>query len=622
VTEHASGLDPLRPGEHLLAGGAESLALLAEAAAGGVLVGSSLSLLLALALLLYCAGRYARGPLAFAGAAGCAALLASTRVAFDPAARAPRDAVLTFVAVACPLVLGRWAREQGLLHRELAARAVRRERDRAQATRHAAEEERERIAADLQVAVAGSLRRIAGEAEAVQRDVAAGRAAPARDRFDAVAQMARSALADVRRILGVLRHEGEPRRLTPPQTGLVPAARPDPPAPAADPSATESGPALREPPARGRGAWRPRLDDVLLAAAVAAISGTELAFDDSAAVAATALVVAAPLIVRRRRPVAAAAAVLAAVGLQSAIGGPDSFPFGDMLAMVLATYSIGAHAAPTRAWVGMLAIGAGSVAHAAAFHPDSVVPALLGGVVLPWSVGRVVRGNRDRTRAELRRNEDIERSRAQEERAAVTRERVRVARELHDAVAHSISVIAIQAGGAAGLVERDPERAAACAALIASVAEEALGELDRLTAGHARADARAAPGLAHIDQLAERARAAGLAVSVSVDGAAGDLPAGVDLAAFRIVQEALTNTVKHAHASRADVSVRCGPRLIELEVADDGRGPPSTAVADGGGHGLVGMRERVALYGGSIDVGPAAREGGFRVRASLPLGSA
>ena len=184
---------------------------------------------------------------------------------------------------------------------------------------------------------------------------------------------------------------------------------------------------------------------------------------------------------------------LAAVGVQSALLDLDSFPLGDMLAMVAATYAIGAWA--ERPWnlAGMLLIAAGAGAHAAIFYPGGVVAALLGGVALPWSVGRVVRGNRELTRAGRRRNAEIERSRALEARAAVIRERVRVARELHDAVAHSISVIAIQAGGAEGLVERDPERASECAALIASVAEEALAELARLTglpaAGDGGADA-------------------------------------------------------------------------------------------------------------------------------------
>ena len=128
-----------------------------------------------------------------------------------------------------------------------------------------------------------------------------------------------------------------------------------------------------------------------------------------------------------------------------------------MLAMVAASYAIGAYAARAR---GIVVLAAGAAAHAALVYPDGVVAALLGGVALPWAVGRVVRGNRALTRAGRRRNAEIEDSRRREALAAVTRERVRVARELHDAVAHNVSVIAIQAGGAEGLVDRDPARAA------------------------------------------------------------------------------------------------------------------------------------------------------------------
>ena len=261
----------------------------------------------------------------------------------------------------------------------------------------------------------------------------------------------------------------------------------------------------------------------------------------------------------------------------------------------------------------------GAVAHAAVFYPDGVLPALLGGVALPWTVGRIVRGNRALTREGRERSLEIERSRAREARAAVTSERMRVARELHDAVAHNISVIAIQAGGADGIVERDPARAEQCVELIETVAREALAELGRLTRPAAAEDDAGEPSLARVDRLAERARAAGVPVELSVEGQPEKLHAGVDLAAFRIVQEALANAAKHARADRAWVTVRYGRRAIELEIADDGRGSGGRRTArDGGGHGLVGMRERVALYGGSLDAGPQPA-GGYRVRARLPI---
>ncbi len=185
-----------------------------------------------------------------------------------------------------------------------------------------------------------------------------------------------------------------------------------------------------------------------------------------------------PLLWRRAHPVLAAVGVLGAIALQSAVVDLDAFPLGDMLAMVAASYAIGAHSARRG---GIVVLGAGAAAHAALVYPNGVVAALLGGVALPWAVGRVVRSNRALTRAGRRRNAEIEDSRRREALAAVTRERVRVARELHDAVAHNVSVIAIQAGGAEGLVDRDPGRTADVVALIATVAEEALAELGRLT---------------------------------------------------------------------------------------------------------------------------------------------
>jgi signal transduction histidine kinase len=331
---------------------------------------------------------------------------------------------------------------------------------------------------------------------------------------------------------------------------------------------------------------------------------------DAGVAALTALPIALPLLWRRRAPLLAALGVLAGIAVQSAATDLDAFPLGDMLAMVAASYAIGVYA--TRS-AGVVVLAAGTVAHAALVYPDGVVPALLGGVALPWAVGRVVRGNRALTRAGRRRNAEIEDSRRREALAAVTRERVRVARELHDAVAHNVSVIAIQAGGAEGLVDRDPRRAAEVVALIATVADEARTELGRLTGTN---DDEATPSLSRVDDLAGRARAAGLAVTLDVDGPAPPLPAGIDLAAFRIVQEALANAGKHARAGRAWVTVRYAPRAIELEIADDGRGPGKHT--PDGGHGLIGMRERVALYGGSIEIGARAPSG-YRVKARLPL---
>ena len=482
-------------------------------------------------------------------------------------------------------------------------------------------QERARIAADLQSAVAGGLHSIAAAATTLRDDLRAGETRAARERLNRIAATARAALADVRRILGVLRHDGEPRRLTPPRPpvhagGASPAADAAPPrvvaagggspaGGAVPPTVAVAGEASRAAVAR-RAAVSPRRVDRVLALAVAVIVGVEVG---PGLAALTALPIAMPLLWRRAHPVLAAVGVLGAIALQSAVVDLDAFPLGDMLAMVAASYAIGAHSARRG---GIVVLGAGAAAHAALVYPNGVVAALLGGVALPWAVGRVVRSNRALTRAGRRRNAEIEDSRRREALAAVTRERVRVARELHDAVAHNVSVIAIQAGGAEGLVDRDPGRTADVVALIATVAEEALAELGRLTG----TQAQPAPSLSRVDDLAGRARAAGLAVTLEVDGRPSTLPAGVDLAAFRIVQEALANSGKHARAGHAWVTVRYAPRAIELEIADDGRGPGDDTPT--GGHGLIGMRERVALYGGSIEIGARAPSG-YRVKARLPL---
>jgi signal transduction histidine kinase len=600
---------------------AVAVVLAAQAALGGTLAGASVTTIAVLAVALYCAGRHASGRWALAGAAVSAAAIAATRVAADPAARPLREALLTFAAVACPLLVGRWVRGQGQLQRELVERSARRERMRTRDARNAAEEERTRIAADLRLAVAGGLEHIAAEAAALRAELPTAK--DAAQRLARIAATARTALADVRRVLGVLRHEGAERRLAPPAApaplaaAAVPAtseATAAPPTPAA--VAAAAAPGARGAVPTRNAQVRPAVVDAVLAAAVVVVTGAELAISESLAVALTALPVAAPLLLRRRAPLATAGAVLAAIALQSALATPESFPLGDMLAMVAASYAIGAYATRRTAVTGALLLAAGVAAHAAIVYPDGVIAALLGGVLLPWTVGRVVQGSRDLTREGRRRSEEIELGRSHEARAAVTRERARVARELHDAVAHNISVIAIQAGGAEPLVGRDPERAAECLELIEQVAREALAELGRLGAGEPQDAPR--PTLARVGVLAERARAAGIAVDLDVATADEPLPAGVDLAAFRVVQEALANTAKHAGAAHAHVVVRRGARALDLEIADDGRGPGGRPARDGG-HGLAGMRERVALYGGTLETGPRERGRGFRVRATIPI---
>jgi signal transduction histidine kinase len=194
--------------------------------------------------------------------------------------------------------------------------------------------------------------------------------------------------------------------------------------------------------------------------------------------------------------------------------------------------------------------------------------------------------------------------RAEASRRAATDDRRRIARELHDLVAHSISVMVVQAGGARRILDRDPGRALEAATRIERTGREALGEM-----------LAPQPTLAEIGELVGRARAAGLPTVLELRGTRRPLPAGLDLAAYRIVQEALTNALKHAGHAPTTVTVDWSERALAVEVRDRGRAAPPAADA---GHGLVGMRERVRLYGGELEAGPA-EGGGWRVRAELPL---
>jgi signal transduction histidine kinase len=578
-------------------------------------------------LAVYSAGRYVAGAKALGVAVVTVAAIAATRIGFDPAVDSAGTAVMTVVAVAFPFLVGRWVHGQARLHRELEEKAARREREREQATRDAGEEERMRIAADLQAAVADRLREIVRAAGELPDRLAAKDHKTARELLASIADTARESLADVRRVLGILRRDGE-APLTPPAPST--AAR----VPATSASAAVAVPAAEaagdEPSARW---WTPTLVDRMLVAALVVGAEIELLATvpsgDRAFAALTAVAIAVPLLWRRERPVPVALAVLAAVGIQSAVLRLDSFPVSDVAALMCGAYAVGAYAHRRLAVAGLALLALGEALHAALFHPEAVAIALLGAAAVPWTVGRILRGQRLLLREAQDKATEIERTRARDARAAVTAERMRVARELHDAVAHNISVIAIQAAGADGVLERDPDRAAQCATLIEAVGREAIVELSRLSD---LPSGGPPPSLARVDALAQRARDGGLPVELRVEGEPARLAAGVDLAAFRIVQEALANVSKHAGAARARVVVRYDPRAVELEIDDDGRGPNGghaghrhgghaqpTSSAGTGGHGLIGMRERAALYGGTLDVGRRPN-GGFAVRARLPTG--
>jgi signal transduction histidine kinase len=237
---------------------------------------------------------------------------------------------------------------------------------------------------------------------------------------------------------------------------------------------------------------------------------------------------------------------------------------------------------------------------------------------LPAVAGRILRSRAHLNQRLREQAAEIERNRGERERAAVLEERTRIARELHDIVAHDVSVMLVQAQAARRTAMIDPESARGAIAAVEDTGREALGELRRLLGVLRRGDEELAlaphPSLAHVDTIVDRVRATGLPVELEIAGERRPLAPGIDAAAFRIVQEALTNVVKHAGASHAQVRVAYDPVAVELVVSDDGAaaGP----VRDG--PGIVGLRERVALYGGEL---LARRRGstGFELRARLPI---
>jgi signal transduction histidine kinase len=240
-------------------------------------------------------------------------------------------------------------------------------------------------------------------------------------------------------------------------------------------------------------------------------------------------------------------------------------------------------------------------------------------VGLPWASGRALRGRRLQSVALEERAMALEREGEERARAAVAEERLRIARELHDVVGHALGVIVVQAGAERATLGPGQESTRETLVTIESAGREALSEMRRLLELMRRDGEQVTlapqPTLTHLDTLLESVRAAGLPVELRIDGEPTQLPPGVDLSAYRIVQEALTNALKHAGPARARVIVSYGHDGLGLEIADDG---PGAATADDQGHGLLGMRERVALHGGSLRSG-AQPGGGYAVSVRLPL---
>ncbi|WP_150252155.1 sensor histidine kinase [Nocardiopsis deserti] len=254
------------------------------------------------------------------------------------------------------------------------------------------------------------------------------------------------------------------------------------------------------------------------------------------------------------------------------------------------------------------------------FRPEAV--GIIGWVLVLLCAGEVVRWRQEYLRADREREAESLRTREEELLRRASEERVRLARDVHDTVAHNISLINVQAGTALYLMETEPQRAAEALATIKQTSKDTLTEL-RGMLGVLRAVDEAAPrspvpGLGRVEELAEGTRRAGIDVAVEVSGVPGHLPVSTESAAYRTVQEALTNVVRHSGASSARVGIEHRASSLVVEVTDDGAGTVGPPVP---GNGITGMRERASLVGGTVDAGPL-RGGGFRVRARLPLDGA
>jgi signal transduction histidine kinase len=325
---------------------------------------------------------------------------------------------------------------------------------------------------------------------------------------------------------------------------------------------------------------------------------------------------------RRSQPLVPVAAVVVGLGVMSIWLTEPPNAFVAVLLMVSAAYSAGRHLRGRRSGY-VFAFGTVAIiVLAVGVNPSDVFFPVTFFWILPWLAGRTIRNHTMLARELAEKAERAQHAREEDERRAIALERSRIARELHDVLAHNLSVMVVQASAARRVLDKDPVKAVEAASLIERTGREALAEIRYLFGPVRRGDGEALsgpPSIARVDDLARRARAAGLRVELRVSGDPVELPAGIDLTAYRIVQEALTNAIKYAGSAHALVSIAYEPNEIVLSIEDDGEGPrDGYELRDaGGGHGLAGMRERAALYGGLVQAG-RRRGGGFAVRARLP----
>ncbi len=331
----------------------------------------------------------------------------------------------------------------------------------------------------------------------------------------------------------------------------------------------------------------------------------------------------APIALRRYRPLAVLTVTVGAATLLLLFKSQAQFPVGVLVALYTVASRcerpVSIRAAEWAAIPILLAVIVSNRAHFGRVIPELAVFAIA------WVAGDNIRTRRAYLAELEARAARLEREREERDQRAVTEERTRIARELHDVIAHNVSVMVVQASAGEEVFDTDPARARESLSAVAATGRAALAELRRLLGvirteegNNAAASYTPQPGIEYLDELVAQVRETGLAVELSVLGQPRPLPEGVGLCAYRIVQEALTNTLKHAQASRARVSVRYVDDALELRVLDDGRGTRPVDNGAGGGHGLIGMRERVALFGGELTA-QGHLDHGFEVCARLPL---
>jgi signal transduction histidine kinase len=335
-----------------------------------------------------------------------------------------------------------------------------------------------------------------------------------------------------------------------------------------------------------------------------------------------ALAMTLPLALRRRAPLVVLIVVIGGfVGYIPAGGRSSDHIFG-ILAIILAVFSAGYYLRGASAIAGA-AVAVVGVATGVTLEDSRLGNYVFAGIVVggPWVAGRILQTRKITVERLEAHAERLERQVAERAAAAVAEERARIARELHDVVAHGVSIIVVQAAAAQQLLGTSPERAHVALETIRRSGRESLADMRRIVSvlrTDVDVDLAPLPNLERVDVLVDEMRRHGIAVTLRFEGERRSLPAGVGLAAYRVVQEALTNVLTHAGSGAAYVAIAYRPDEIEIRVEDEGRG---AGAAGGEGHGLIGMQERVTLYGGRFEAGPRV-EGGFAVHATLPIGLA